>query len=428
MNIQIPYGNKHLPLELQSETSFEVLTSRIDKIEHPENGEELVLTAMRNPISSPRLKDLAAGKKAVTILISDHTRPVPSKQILPAMIEELRQGNPSIDITLLVATGCHRISSAEEIKEKVGEDIFSKEKIIVHDCDYPGANVCIGVLPSGAELIINRQAAEAELLVAEGFIEPHFFAGFSGGRKSVLPGICDRKTVLGNHCSSFISSEYAQTGILENNPIHLDMLAAVHLSGLAYIVNVIIDSKKETLAAFAGDPIQAHLEGCGFLQKHCEVTPIKKGDILITSNGGEPLDQNLYQAVKGMSAAETAAAPGAIIIVCAACKDGVGGEDFHKAMRDCKSPSSLLSEIEKTPMDQTIPDQWQNQILARILKKHRVILVSDPTLRNTIIEMKMDFAESLEKALEYAFSLKSKNSHVVVIPDGVSVIVKNSHN
>ena len=308
MAITIPFGTVGMVLH-EELTRAEVLESNIDRLRAAQSEDELVQAAMAEPIASPRLRELAAGKKTCTVIISDHTRPVPSRHILPFLLEELRQGNPAIEITLLVATGCHRASSAEELAAKLGPKIMAKEKIVIHDSQDPSGNVKVGVLPSGADLVIDRLAAETELLVAEGFIEPHFFAGFSGGRKSVLPGVCDKVTVLGNHCAP-----YARTGVLENNPIHADMLAAVKMAGLAYIVNVIIDEDKRIAAAFAGDPIAAHRRGCELLLDYCQVQPERPGDIVISSNGGYPLDQNIYQSVKGITAAEAAAAEGAASI------------------------------------------------------------------------------------------------------------------
>ena len=229
-------------------------------------------------------------------------------------------------------------------------EIMESCRIVVHDCRDESANVCIGNLPSGAPCVIDRLAAEADLLIAEGFIEPHFFAGFSGGRKSVLPGICDKVTVLGNHCSKFIDSPFARTGILDNNPLHCDMLEAARLAKLAYIVNVVIDESKKTVAAFAGNYVTAHRTGCDFLLGYCRVKA-RIADIVITSNGGAPLDQNLYQCVKGMTAAEASCREGGTIIMCAECADGHGGEGFYRALRDCKSPAELYARQMATPQN-----------------------------------------------------------------------------
>jgi len=425
--MNIFYGANALELDIESNTcSFEILESVSAGLKPVKEESLIVKDAMNQPINSEQLRQLAIGKRNAVIIISDHTRPVPSKHIIPHMLAELRDGNPDIDISLLVATGFHRGTTKEELVRKLGKDIVDNEKIVIHDCQDEQTLVNIGTLPSGAKLIINKLAAETELLVSEGFIEPHFFAGFSGGRKSVLPGICSRATVLGNHCSQFIDSPFSRAGILDNNPIQADMEEACRLAKLQFIVNVVINSKKQVVAAFAGHPLEAHRKGCDALAKQCMVQPKKNGNIVITSNGGAPLDQNVYQAVKGMTAAESAATEGAVIIMCAECADGSGGEAFYRALRDCASPQSLQNEILKRPMEQTEPDQWEYQILARILSKHHVIFVSRPEMKATIQDMKMTYSPDLQTALNMARDIKGHSCHHVVIPDGVSVIVKQA--
>ena len=418
--ISIPYGKGQLSWDFPCDG---LLTSRVDALKSDKTGRELVETAMANPIGSPRLSQLAAGKKTCTVIISDHTRPVPSRDILPPMLRALREGKPGIPITLLVATGFHRLTTKAELAAKLGEEIASSETIRVHDAFDPDSNVQIGILPSGAPLVIDRAAVETDLLVSEGFIEPHFFAGFSGGRKSVLPGVCDKTTVLGNHCGKFIASPYARTGVLEGNPLHADMVAAAEMAKLAFIVNVVIDEEKKTVAAFAGDFRQAHEAGTAFLRQYCEVEAIP-GDIVVTSNGGAPLDQNTYQSVKGLTAAEASAKEGAVLIMCAELADGTGGEGFYTSLRDCESPRAHFERCAATPQNQTIPDQWESQILCRILMKHRVIFVSRPEMETTLREMKLDYAPTLEAALAMAKADKGENASITVIPNGISVIVK----
>ena len=418
--ISIPYGKTHISCDLQPRG---LLTSRVDQLKSTKSGLQLVEEAMANPIGSRPLHELAAGKRKCTIIISDHTRPVPSRDILPPMLAQLRQGNPEIDITLLVATGFHRPTTLAELEAKLGQEIAASEKIVVHDAFDPDSNVKIGILPSGAPLVIDRAAVETDLLVSEGFIEPHFFAGFSGGRKSVLPGVCDATTVLGNHCGEFIASPYARTGILENNPLHIDMVAAAEMANLAFIVNVVIDDDKKTVAAFAGDFKAAHAAGVAFLRPYCEVDAVP-GDIVITSNGGAPLDQNIYQSVKGLTAAEASAKEGAVLIMCANLADGTGGEGFYQSLKNCESPEAHFAQCAATPQDQTIPDQWESQILARILMKHRVIFVSRPEMEVTLREMKLDYAPDLPAAIAMAKQDKGEHAEITIIPNGISVIIK----
>ena len=419
--VTIPYGKNHLTYNFPYDG---LLTSRVDQLKSDKSGLQLVQEAMENPIGSPTLRELAVGKKTCTIIISDHTRPVPSRDILPPMLQQLRQGSPDIQVTLLVATGFHRPTTTAELEAKLGPEIADREKIIVHDAFDPDSNVEIGILPSGAPLVIDRAAVETDLLISEGFIEPHFFAGFSGGRKSVLPGVCDKTTVLGNHCGEFIASPFARTGILEGNPLHIDMVAAAEMAKLQFIVNVVIDEEKKTVAAFAGDFRQAHEAGVSFLRQYCEVQAIP-GDIVITSNGGAPLDQNIYQSVKGLTAAEASAKEGAVLIMCADLADGTGGEGFYQSLKNCETPAAHFAQCAATTQNKTIPDQWESQILARILMKHRVIFVSRPEMEATLREMKLDYAPDLATALAMAKTDKGENAEITVIPNGISVMVKS---
>ncbi|HIX73210.1 MAG TPA: nickel-dependent lactate racemase [Candidatus Anaerobutyricum stercoripullorum] len=425
MQIKLPYSTTGMMLHLEDDLDVEVLASSIESMPKSDKTEdEIVLEAMENPIGSPKLSELSRGKEKVVIICSDHTRPVPSRHIIPFMLKEIREGNPDAKITLLIATGFHRATTREELIGKFGEEIVNREHIVVHDSQDMDAMVNMGVLPSGAPLLINKVAAEADLLVSEGFIETHFFAGFSGGRKSVLPGVSSKVTVLGNHCSKFIHSPYSRTGILENNPIHKDMVAASQMAGQRYIVNVIIDGDKKVVHAVAGDAIKAHEAGCAFLENYCQVTPQRRADIAISTNGGYPLDQNMYQSVKGMTAAEAAAKEDGILIMVSNCGDGHGGEGFYKALRDCESPAALMEEILRVPQDETKPDQWEYQIQARILMKHKVIYVMCEEYRAMAREMGFLTAADVNEALAMALEEKGRQAHITVIPDGVSVMVK----
>lgn len=203
---------------------------------------------------------------------------------------------------------------------------------------------------------------------------------------------------------------------------HLLRRQRAYRNKLAYIVNVVIDESKKTVAAFAGNYVTAHRTGCDFLLGYCRVKA-QMADIVITSNGGAPLDQNLYQCVKGMTAAEASCRSGGTIIMCAECADGHGGEGFYKALRDCKSPAELYARQMATPQDKTAPDQWESQILARILMHHKVIVVSRPEMQKTIEDMKMQYAPNLDAALKAAKYGNSKT--LTVIPNGISVIIAN---
>lgn len=420
VKISIPYDRRVETAEVDDSVFLGCFESSLP--ETPPDQAMTLAAALDRPISSLKLEDLAAGKRSAVVITSDHTRPVPSKIMMPQILERLRRNSPDIDITILVATGFHRGTTRDELIDKLGHEIVENEKIVVHDSGDESMLVHLGKLPSGGELIINRLAVETDLLVGEGFIEPHFFAGFSGGRKSVLPGIASRQTVLANHCSEFIRSPYARTGNLENNPIHRDMLYAAEKAELQFIVNVVIDSEKRIVRAFAGNSVAAHEAGCNFLRTLCEVK-VPEADIVVTSNGGYPLDQNVYQAVKGMTAGEAVCREGGVIIIAASCRDGHGGESFYRHMAS-SSPEEVLRQTALVSMGETEPDQWEYQILARILSRHRVIIVTSDCDHGMLREMHLEAASSLKEALDMAIGYVGDGAKVAVIPDGVSVIAR----
>ncbi len=418
----LPYGKEYITAEVADSRIAGVLTSNIHNAKAQCSEEELIRNALENPIASAPLCDLARDKKKVVIIASDHTRPVPSKVIIPPMLAQIREASPDADITILIATGCHRGTTVDELVDKFGEDIVKREKIVVHDCDDKDNLVTVGTLPSGGELLINRLAFEADLLVSEGFIEPHFFAGFSGGRKSVLPGIASRESVLANHCSEFIAHPHARTGVLENNPVHTDMLWAAKAAKLAFIVNVVIDENKRPIFAVAGDVEAAHKVGCEFLSSLCRVKPCA-ADIVITTNGGYPLDQNIYQAVKGMTAAEACVNEGGVIIMLAKSNDGHGGKAFYDQLADEPDIDKTMALFLSRERNQTVPDQWQTQIFLRVLKRATVVYISDAP-DETVRAMHMVPAHSIGEAMAIAEEIIGNNkASVTVIPDGVAVMV-----
>ncbi|GHT55508.1 hypothetical protein FACS1894109_02210 [Spirochaetia bacterium] len=421
--ITFPYGKEVLEYDIPDARFKGELVSRMHHYRAERSGEALVDFALEHPAGTPPLRVMAEGKKKVVLIASDHTRPVPSKIIVPRMLAEIRRGSPDAEITILIATGCHRETTQAELESKFGPEIMGREKIIIHDCDSPDM-VYMGKLPSGGDLILNKLAVEADLLVAEGFIEPHFFAGFSGGRKSVLPGIAARKTVVYNHNAEFIAHPKARTGIVEGNPIHIDMLYAARIARLDFICNVVINAAKEIIYAAAGDCDLAHRDGREFLLSKCKADA-SLADIAISTNGGYPLDQNIYQAVKGMTAAEATVKKGGVIIMLAKSNDGHGAPEFHKTFAEEKNLDRMLDTFMHTPKESTRIDQWQSQIFARVLKHAQVIYISDAP-DEMVKDLHMipvhSIAEAVKKAEEI---LGNPNASIVAIPDGVSVLVSN---
>lgn len=422
-SVSFPYGKTRLTYDFNPDELVSVLTSSIEEYEPLAGEVELVEEALKAPVGSLPLCELAKGKKKVVVIASDHTRPVPSKVIMPALLREIRRGNPEADITILIATGCHRETTGEELVGKFGEDIVNNEKIYIHDCEDTDMLVNIGTLPSGGECEINKLAYEADLLVAEGFIEPHFFAGFSGGRKSVLPGVAGKTTVLANHCSEFINDPHSRTGNLDGNPIHNDMLWAAKAAKLAFIVNVVLNGEKKVIFATAGDTEAAHRCGTDFLSSLCGVMGVPS-DVVITTNGGYPLDQNVYQSVKGMTAAEATVKEDGVIIMLSESADGTGGDHFYHQLADERDLEKTMATFLSRGRNETAPDQWTTQIFVRILRYARVIYVS-AVPDKMVEEMHMIPAHSIEEALEKARKILNKEKlTVTAIPDGIAVMVK----
>lgn len=422
MRIEIPYGRGTQVLDIDDQRLKACLVPTHDAQAHAPQ-EELVRQALVHPIGSPPLHESAAGKQKIVLITSDHTRPLPSRVTLPLYLAEIRRGNPSADITILVATGVHRAPTAEELHAKFGEAICTRERLVIHDANDESQLVRMGTLPSGGELWLNRLVAEADFVVSEGFVEPHFFAGFSGGRKSILPGVAGRKTVLYNHSAAFIRAPQARQGSLAENPIHADMVYAAKAAKLGFILNVLLDGDKRITAAFAGDAEQAHEAACACCMERTRV-PAVQADIVITSNGGYPLDQNIYQCVKSMTAAEACVRQGGIIIVCAGLEDGHGGEAFYHWFADRTDAACVMGDIENIPASQTRMDQWQAQILARVQQKARCIFVTGEESRQTLENMHMGWAPTVNAALDMATVRLGEQSSVTVIPDGVGVIVQ----
>lgn len=418
--IQIPYYTSSLDLHVEEEHLKAVLYPKMHEIKTGKSEQDIVREALANPIGTQRLSQLAQGKKSVTLVTSDHTRAVPSKITLPILLEEIRQGSPEAEITILVATGLHRATTEEEQRKMFGDAIVDHEHIVIHDAfkDEDMRRIC--TLPSGAEFVVNHLAIDCDLLVTEGFIEPHFFAGFSGGRKSILPGICSKETVNENHSFKAIAHPNAAAGITDGNPIHEDMLYAARKVNVQFILNVALDGDKKIIAAFAGDLVEAHKKGCEFIQSLSQV-PKVTGDIVVTGNGGYPLDQNLYQSPKAIATAEVCAGEDGVIIMCASCIDGLGGTHFEQLILS-GTIDEITAKLSKIPPKETIPEQWCAQIFARILKKHRIILVTTYLDHDIVRKANLIPASSPDEALEIARGLKGKAASVVVIPDGVAVM------
>lgn len=418
--IKMPYFNTTMDLHIEEKNCKAVLEPRT-QAKCIQSETAIVRDALQSPVGTDRLADLAIGKKTALLITSDHTRSMPSKITLPILLTELRSKNPNIDITILIGTGLHRATTQEELENMFGEKLASSEKIVVHDAFKEEDMRFICKLPSGAGFSVNKLAPECDLLVLEGFIEPHLFAGFSGGRKSILPGISSAETIKENHSSIAIAHPLAKAGILEGNPINDDMMAASKALKPDFILNVALNEEKKIIAAFAGNDYEAHQQGCTFVRKLSGAKRVLS-DIVITTNGGLPLDQNLYQTPKALTTAVECAKDGGIIILGASCCDGAGGEFFETLMQS-GTPQEIYDKLMAIPPKETIPEQWCVQLYAKTLLLYKVILVTtylDPAL---VERMNLTHAPDFDSALQMALNIQGEHASVTVIPDGVAVII-----
>lgn len=418
--IPIPYYTSTLNLHVDEENLKAVLTAKMHGFHAEKTQEQLVLDALEHPVGSPRLRELARDKQKIVIVTSDHTRAVPSKITLPLLLKEIRSGNPQADITILIATGLHRPTTEEEQRRMFGDEIVDHEKIAINNAFDPEQFLELCTLPSGAVFQVNKLAAQCDLLMTEGFVEPHFFAGFSGGRKSILPGVCSERTVNENHSYKAVSHPRSNSGMLKDNPIHADMLCAAKAVNVQFIFNVALDGEKKIVAAWAGDLEKAHEAGVAFIRQWSQC-PVVTGDIVVTSNGGYPLDQNLYQSPKAMATAEACAGEDGVIIMCCSCCDGMGGAHFGEILQR-GTPDEIDRYLSEIPPQKTIPEQWCAQVCVRVLRKHQVILVTTFLDHDEVRRANMIPASTPDEALEIAYRLKGNHARVVVIPDGVSVL------
>ncbi|NLE09822.1 MAG: nickel-dependent lactate racemase [Dehalococcoidales bacterium] len=413
IEISLPYGESRMTARIPRANLAFVL----EKQEHEGLKDEYtaITESLRRPIGSAPLLERIERNDKVVIIVTDNTRHCPEDRLLPPILAELEQKIPSDNITIIFALGLHPPLDKKAMIKKLGKNIVEKYRVINHD-----VNNCanIGVTSRGVPIDVDNEVLGADFRISTGFIEPHFFAGFSGGRKSIAPGVFSVRAAYKNHSRGMLEHPMARTGILKGNPVHEDMVEQAQAAGLDFIVNVLLNKKGEITHVVAGDMVEAHEKGCEIERGIAGVRTDRKADIVITSNSGAPLDLDLYQSVKGMDTASRVCRKGGIIIICSACCDGAGPVSFVELHSMAFSPAEVLDLISD---DHPVGVQWQNQILARIQVKNDVYVVSD--MNGTIIkEMMMSPFSSLDAALEQAFTKLGRDASVAVIPEGPLVM------
>ena len=418
MRISLAYGKEGLVIDLPDEWDVTIVAPRYAVgIADPLAA---LRQALRVPIGAAPLRDMARASDKVGIVFSDITRPSPSHLILPAILEELIHV-PREQITLFNALGTHRANSKAELQGMLGSELASTYRIVQNDAFDLSTQVRLGDTSRGHEIWLNREFAECDLKVLTGFIEPHFFAGFSGGGKAVMPGLAGLRTVLGNHDADMIGDPRSTWGETWGNPVWEEVREVALRLDRTFLVNVTLNKDKRITNVFAGSLTAAHEDGCAFVKEMAMVPVVSPFDIVVTTNSGFPLDLNLYQAVKGMSAAAQVVREGGAIVVAAECWDGIPEHGLYgQFLREAGSPQDLLEKIHAPGLLKQ--DQWQAQIQAQIQLHARVHLFTDHLTSDQIRQAMLHPVRSIEDTVAQFVRDIGPQARICVLPEGPQTI------
>ncbi|MGO9138400.1 MAG: nickel-dependent lactate racemase [Syntrophales bacterium] len=422
MKVTLKYGKEGIPLEIKETPDFVgvMMPSDPEPIKDPMTKIE---ESLRKPILSKPLADIARGRKNACIVVSDITRPVPNTLILPPLLKIIEAaGVPRSEIIILISTGIHRPSTEDEHVRLVGPSIIKLYKVVDHFSKNREDMIEVGKIGGKVPALVNRLYVKADLKILTGFIEPHMWAGYSGGRKSILPGISSVETLEFMHGPEMIAHKNTEYGMLEGNLFHEAGLEIMEKVGADFIVNVTLNTKKEVTGVFSGHPVRAHLTGCEFLARHCVREVDAPLDFIVTTNSGAPLDLNLYQTVKGITGAATAVRSKGDIIIASHCTEGVGSPEYKKILDMVDSPSSFVRRIMQKKF--FIPDQWCAQEAYQILMDKDVWIYSDGLSTEEIRRYHMHPVRSIPETIQALLLKHGPNARWAVVPDGPMVILK----
>jgi nickel-dependent lactate racemase len=405
VRVKLPFGRGHIDVSVPEDAVV------VEPSDPPALADERA--AVRRALATALAALPGRRPRRAVVVFPDITRPMPNRAVLPAVLAELQElGAGPGDVTLLCATGTHREASRHELEELVGPDILGGYRVLQHLAADEPAHVEVGHI-EGVPILLNREWVEADLRIATGFVEPHFFAGFSGGPKGVCPGVASLSTILEAHSPARIADRRATWTVLEGNPVHDFLRAACALCPPTLSLDVTIDRRRRLTGVWVGPLPTAHREACAFVERTAVKKVDGRFDVIVSTNAGYPLDRNLYQAVKGMAAAERIVAPGGTIVMAAACEDGTpAGSAFDRILRGAE-PAALLA----TDTPPTL-DYWQAQVLARVLGTAEVHLhttgLDDEQVAAAHLLPSPDVSDSVESAMRRI----GRRARVCVLPDG----------
>ena len=411
MTVNLAYGSGHLPIEVPDDRTTVIKPTHIDGLA---DEKESVINALQKPIGSQSLLDRISPATKICIAFTDLTRATPNDRIIPWLLEHL--GGPNDNITLLNQLGTHRPNTREELETMLTPEVVANYRVLNHEPENPEALVQVGTTADGTPALLNRHIVEADLRIITGFIEPHFFAGFSGGVKGIMPGCAGLETVMSNHGAKNIGDPQATFGITEGNPLWEELRDIALKTGPSFLLNITLNEQRDITNVFAGDIIEAHKTGCVFVKKSAMQPVDQPFDIVVTTNSGYPLDLNLYQGVKGMSAGARVLKEGGTLILAAECREGVpDGSPLDDLLRSADSIEEILAML-STP-GFVRPEQWQAQIQALVQRRAEVLvhcMLDNDTLEACHLAPCADINAEVAKRL----AKLGPDAHVAVLPQG----------
>ncbi|MGN6384995.1 MAG: nickel-dependent lactate racemase [Verrucomicrobiota bacterium] len=412
MNVELAYGQSHLPVDLPDE-----ITTVIQPSHNPGLPDEkgAVLRALEAPISARPLREWIKPKDKICIAFTDLTRATPNERIIPWLLEHLAD-IPREQITLLNQLGTHRPNTQAELEKLLTPEVVRNYRVINHEPENHAVMKQFGTTHDGTPALIHRELADADVRIITGFIEPHFFAGFSGGPKGIMPGCAALETVMSNHDARNIGDPKSAFGITIGNPIWEEIREIALRVGESFLLNVTLNERKDITGVFAGDLIEAHRQGYEFVRRSAMQKVKAPFEVVVTTNSGYPLDLNLYQGVKGMSAAARIVQENGTIILACECREGVpSGSPLDKILREASSPEEMLTRL--TTAGFVRPEQWQAQIQALIQRRAKVLIHSslpDEVIRAAHLEPCHDIGAKVRELLQGY----GPGARVAVLPQG----------
>jgi len=416
--ITLDYGRTGLSVEIPDRNLADVIALPPEPaISDPASA---VAHALASPLGTPPLGDLARGRRDACIVVSDRTRPVPYRDLLPPLLATLAAaGLPRDRVLILVATGLHRAATREELEEMLAPGIVSTVRIESHDGRDLESHVRLGTSARGTPIAIDRRYVDADLRILTGLIEPHLMAGYSGGRKAICPGLASIEMMRVEHGPAMLEGNIGN-GILEGNPFHEDILDIARRTGTDFIVNCSVNRAKTLTGVFAGDLEVAFGEGV----RHVASATIRSieapADIVVTSGGGHPLDATFYQSIKGMIGSLNVLRPGGTIVIATRISEGIGSEEFRRLLSGMGSPEAFMERIFRP--DFFSVDQWMVQHLCQVLRKARVVVVSEGLTTHALRDLPLGGAGSVEDAIAVALARHGPDASIAVIPEGPYVL------